>query len=141
MDLKGVFSISGKPGLYQLVAQSRNGVVVEGLEDKKRFHAPATARISGLEDISVYTQAEDMPLTEVLEKVYKAAGEKAVEFTFKDDKDAAVSFFAEAVPTYDADRVYFSDIKKLLKWYNVLLAANKFEETKEEVAEESTKED
>lgn len=137
MDISGIFSISGKPGLFKLIAQSRSGVIVEGLDDNKRFHAPATARISGLEDISIYTTEEDMPLAEALGLIYKATDGKALEFTYKDDKNEIITFFEKAIENYDSERVYFSDIKKLLKWYNVLLAAGILNsETKEESKEE-----
>ena len=139
MDLTKIVSISGRPGLFKLLTEIKNGFIVESLQEGKRFPVFGNARVSSLEEISIYsTGDEDIGIREVL----KAIDEK-VEKGEKPDPKAnpkeLQSFFAEAVPEYDAERVYLSDIKKILSWY-LLLKENdllSFEEEEEkEVKEE-----
>jgi hypothetical protein len=137
MNLTGIISISGKPGLYRVVAQGNNNVIVESLTDKKRFPAHGNNRISALEDISIYTQGEDMPLKEVFTAIFKKEnGEAAI--SHKESEAKLVSYMKEVLPLYDQERVYLSDIRKLFQWYNLLqqagllsLAEEKVEETTE----------
>lgn len=118
MDLSGIISISGMSGLYKVVAQSKNGIIVESLVDKKRLPAYSSYKISGLEDISVFTTGEDLPLGDVLQKIYdKEKGGAAPELK-KDDE--LKKYFGSVLPEFDEDRVYTSDIKKILNWYNLL---------------------
>ncbi|RYM32314.1 hypothetical protein ERX46_13595 [Brumimicrobium glaciale] len=150
MDLSGVISISGKPGLFKVVAQSKNNIIVESLIDNKRIPAYSTDRISALEDISIYTYEEDVPLKEVYIKLAKKEDCKAGP-SHKESLNTLTSYLEEILPDYDQDRVYPSDIKKLFQWYNILqkaglisLEEEKKEETKEveakeEVAEKETK--
>lgn len=136
MDLSKILSISGKPGLYKMVAQSKNGAIVESLADKKRFPAFASERISSLEEISIFTNDEDMHLKDVLKAIHeKQNGEKAIDH--KSDPKKLKEFFEAAIPDYDQDRVYVSDIKKVLNWYNLLheFEMLDFSEEEEEVAE------
>ena len=124
MDLTGIISIAGKPGLYIIVAQTKNGIIVEGIADKKRFPAYATHRISALEDISIYTQDEDVPLSEVYRSIYdKENGGAAI--SHKSSNDELRAYLEAVLPDYDEERVYTSDIKKLLSWYNLLHAGDK----------------
>jgi hypothetical protein len=134
MDLSGIISISGMSGLYKVVAQSKNGIIVESLVDKKRVPAYSSYKISGLDDISVFTTGEDMPLSEVFQKIYDAQkGGPGPEL--KNDVELK-KFFADVLPDYDKDRVYTSDIKKMLGWYNILQKSGQFEK-KEEVKSEA----
>jgi hypothetical protein len=121
MNLKGIISISGRPGLYKVITQGKNSVIVESLMDKKRFPAHASEKISSLEDISMFTYDEDAKLVDVLTKLFEiqAGGEGP---SNKSDEKTLRSKFEEALPNYDKERVYFSDIKKLFQWYNMLLA-------------------
>ncbi|MDZ7741797.1 MAG: DUF5606 domain-containing protein [Bacteroidota bacterium] len=119
MDLKEILAIAGKPGLFKMVGQTKNGVVVDSLVDGKRFTAFAHERISSLEEISIYTETEDLPLKDIFKKIYdKLEGKAAIDprSSTQDLKD----FFLEAVPDYDEERVYPSDIKKVVRWYNLL---------------------
>ena len=137
MDLSGIISISGQPGLFKVVAQSKNGLIVESLIDKRRIPAYSSYKISALEDISVFTTGEDMPLSEVFQKIYdKENGGPAIDH--KADDAALKKFFSEALPDYDEDRVYASDIRKMLSWYN-LLHKNDLLKTKEQEAEADDK--
>ena len=116
-----MLSISGKGGLYRFIAQARNGIVVEAIEDKKRHVAPATARVSSMEDIAIFTEGEDVPLCDVFYKIYqKEEGGEAI--SHKSGNDELKAYFLDILPEYDAERVYVSDIKKVLNWYNIMHA-------------------
>ena len=120
MNLKGLIAISGKPGLYKVAAQGRNNIIVESLDTGKKFPAFATDKISALEDISIYTYEEDIPLVEVYTKLAEKVNyEKAINHKEKSDvlREELTSF----LPEYDEDRVYDSDIRKLFQWYNILV--------------------
>jgi len=136
MDLTKVLSISGKPGLFKVLGQTQNnGIIVESLMDGKRFPAYAAHKISSLEDISIYTEEEDVPLKEVFEKMYtKHEGEKSID----QNGDAATlrNYFKEVLPGFDEERVYNSDIKKVIRWYNDLHAAGMMKELMEAKEEE-----
>lgn len=121
--MKEILSISGKPGLQKLVSNSSNALIVESLIDGKRFPAYSNAKIIALEDISIYTETEDMPLKDVFKRMYdKEEGKQAL--SHKESNDKIVSYFSEIVPEYDKDRVYTSDMKKIIQWYNLLIAKN-----------------
>jgi hypothetical protein len=119
MNLTGIIAISGKSGLFKVVAQGKNNIIVESLEDRKRFPAYASDRISALEDISIYTYDEDKPLKEIFSDIYtKENGGEAI--SHKEDGKSLASYLSEILPNYDQERVYPSDIKKLFQWYNLL---------------------
>lgn len=121
IKLKDIMSISGKGGLFRYIAQARNGIVVESLEDGKRHIAPATARVSSLEDIAIFTNDEELPLADIFFQMHeKAEGKESL--SHKSDTAELKSYFEELVPDYDQDRVYVSDIKKVFQWYNQLQA-------------------
>ncbi len=141
MDLSGIISISGRPGLYKVIAQGKNSIIVESLVDKKRFPAYSSDRISALEDISIYTIEDDKPLTEILAEFYeKQEGKEGP--SHKDDIATLTEYLMEILPNYDDERIYPSDIKKLFQWYNLLhkagcLEPSEEEEEKEKEAEKS----
>ena len=137
MDLSGVISISGKPGLFKVVAQSKNNIIVESLIDNKRIPAYSTDRISALEDISIYTYEEDVPLKQVYTSLAKKENCQAGP-SHKESSNKLSAYLEEILPDYDQDRVYPSDIKKLFQWYNILQKAGLI--TLEEEKEEETKE-
>ncbi len=119
MDLKGILSISGYPGLFKMIKQARNSIIVESLKDKKRMPAYATSKISALEDIAIFTETGDAKLLDVFKNIYrKEDGEKAI--SHKSKADELKAYFAEVLPEYDRDRVYVSDIKRIINWYNIL---------------------
>ena len=120
MDLTGIFTIGGKPGLQKLVAKSANGVIVESLIDGKRFNAYSSYKISSLEDISIYCENEDVPLADVLSKIAEKNEFNEVEIPQKEDLFNTVNNYV----TIDQERVYESDIKKLFNWYNLLVKNN-----------------
>ena len=122
MELKDILAISGQPGLFRYVAQSRNGFIVESLIDGKRMNAAASSRISALTEISMFTEGEDIPLAEVFTKMYEQTG-GAQALSAKESADKLAAFFAQAVPDYDRERVHASDIKKAIQWFNLLVGA------------------
>ncbi|HEY9123915.1 MAG TPA: DUF5606 domain-containing protein [Bacteroidales bacterium] len=144
MDLREILSISGFGGLFKLISQSRNGLVVEGLEDKKRMNAFSHYKVSSLHDIAIYTDTEEIPLRKVLAKIYeKENGQQA--FGGKIDEKQLKAYFETILPDYDRDRVYVSDIKKVISWYNILVRCGftSFEdaqEAKKDETEKATKE-
>ena len=142
MDLSGIISISGKPGLFKVVAQSKNNIIVESLIDKKRVPAYSTDRISALEDISIYTYEEDIPLKEVFIKFAKKENCGPAP-SHKESAKKLSSYLEEVLPEYDEDRVYSSDIKKLYQWYNILQKEGliTLEEKKKKEPKAKTKED
>jgi hypothetical protein len=138
IKLKDIMSISGKGGLFKYIAQARNGIVVEALEDKKRHVAPATARVSSLEDIAIFTEEEEIPLADIFYRIHER-NEGKESLSHKADASELKSYFEELVPDYDEDRVYVSDIKKVFQWYNQLQSHGLLEVIdKEEEEEESS---
>lgn len=136
MDLSGVISIGGMSGLYKVISQAKNGFIVESLADKKRMPAYSHYKISALQEISVFTKNEDMPLKDVFQKIFdKQAGAPAIDHKSADDQ--LKKFFSEAVPDHDAERVHTSDIRKIIMWYNMLQKTDlltKKEESDDEAA-------
>ena len=143
--LKNILSITGKPGLYKLVSQGNNMLIVESLLDGKRMPTYARDKIVSLGEISMYTMGDDIALSEVLTNLGKKEELKAVSFDPKKaDNNQLHTFFAEVLPDYDRDRVYPSDIRKLIQWYNILIGAGitdfTIEEEQETVVEEKKQE-
>jgi hypothetical protein len=135
IKVKDLMSIAGKGGLYRFLAQARNGVVVESLTDRKRAVAPPTARVSALEDISIFAKEEDIPLADVLMKIHeKEQGGAAI--SSKAGNEELKSYFKIVLPEYDEDRVYVSDIKKVIAWYNLLQELGMLEVVDKETEEE-----
>ncbi|RIJ50561.1 hypothetical protein D1614_01085 [Maribellus luteus] len=136
--LKGILSVSGHSGLFKLVAESKNNIIVESLDSGKRMPVYSTAKVSTLEDIAIYTNEGDVPLKDIFKTI-----------SDKEDGGAAISekasgselkkYFETILPDYDKDRVYVSDIKKVILWYNTLQEKEllDFTETEEEAESES----
>ncbi|GGG11994.1 hypothetical protein GCM10011344_10830 [Dokdonia pacifica] len=119
MGLDKILSISGKPGIYELKAQTRSGFVAQSLLDGKRISVGLRHNVSILSEIAIYTLSEEIPLREVFEKI-KAKENGGPTINHKVSKDELEEFFFNVVPDYDEDRVYPSDIKKVVQWYNIL---------------------
>lgn len=120
MDLTKIVSISGKPGLFQVTGQGKNSVVVESLIDGKRFPAFAQDKMSSLEEISIFTTNEDLPLKGVFKAINEKIGESLDFDAKKISGEQLKEKFALIVPDYDADAVYTSDMKKVFVWYQLL---------------------
>ncbi|MDO6821086.1 DUF5606 domain-containing protein [Zobellia sp. 1_MG-2023] len=120
MSLDKILSIGGKPGLYKLVTQTRTGFVAESLIDQKRITVGMRSNVSILSEIAIYTLDEELPLRDVFLKIQvKEKGEKT-SVPHKAEKIKLEEYFFEILPNYDEDRVYASDIKKVIQWYNIL---------------------
>jgi len=136
--LKGILAISGQPGLFKLVAEAKNSIIVESLLTGKRQPAYATSKISSLEDIAIFTQTGEVSLKEVLKSIAEKENKGAVA---KLDGNALKAYFGEVLPEYDQDRVYTSDMKKVIQWYNLLQKSDLLNvEEEEEATEEKTEE-
>lgn len=130
--LKDILSISGHSGLFKYLKKSRNGIIVENLETQKRMNADATAQVNALEDISIYTDTEDLPLDKVFKAIYEHEEGKAAMNPKKASGKELREYFEKIIPDHDQDRVYSSDIKKILTWYNVLYKLDMLNFTEEE---------
>ena len=142
MDLSGIISIAGMSGLYKVIAQTKNGLIVESLADKKRVPVYATHKVSTLDDVRIYSTADEVPLKEVFQKIYdKEEGATTSVETKASDTDLK-KYFKAAFAEFDEERVYTSDIKKVLTWYNILHKEGLLEKKEEKAAdvkEEKTK--
>lgn len=121
MTLDKILSISGKPGLYKLLTQTRSGFVGESLLDGKRLSVGIRNNVSVLSEIAIYTLEEEIPLREVFQKIKEKEKGGKTSVSHKDDKLKLEEYFFEVLPNYDEDRVYPSDIKKIVQWYNILI--------------------
>lgn len=142
-DLARILSVSGQHGLFNYIAQARNGAIVEALGDKRRTCFDMKSRITTLADISIYTSEGEMKLQEVFQKLHEALGEADAP-TSKASADELKALFLTAIPNYDGDRFYVSHMKKVVDWYNELknFASLDFEEGNEgEAASEEAKEE
>ena len=140
--LKGILSISGQSGLFKMVAEAKNNIIVESLDTQKRIPVYSTSKVSALEDIAIYTETSDVPLKDILKAISdKEEGGSAL--SHKSSGDELKTYFEEVVPDYDKDRVYVSDIKKVLMWYNTLQEKEMldFSESEDETEEVSSTED
>lgn len=122
MQLERIISISGKPGLFKLISQLRNGFIIEDVTTQKKVSIPNSSQVSLLDNISIFTTETEVPLFEVFENIAKKEDYKAT-ISHKSSAEELRSFMEEVLPKYDTERVYESDIKKLAQWYNILQKA------------------
>ncbi len=120
MELDKILAISKKPGLYKLITQSRGGFIAESLLDQKRISVSISSNVSLLSEIAIYTLGEELPLKDVLSKIFDKEKGAETSTSLKASKDDLEAYFFSVLPDYDEDRVYPSDIKKILNWYNLL---------------------
>ena len=131
--LKTILSISGKPGLFKLISQAKNMLIVESLQTGKRQPAYAHEKIISLGDIAIFTDEEDVPLSEVLNAIKeKGNGAKVTLDIKKADNETLRAYLAEVLPNFDRERVYPTDIKKLISWYNLLVETGNTDFVEEE---------
>lgn len=141
MGLEKILSVAGKPGLYKLITQTRSGFVAESLLDGKRITVSLRSSVSVLSEIAIYTLEEEVPLREVFLKIQEKENGSKTSVGHKEEKIKLEEYFFEVLPNYDEDRVYISDIKKIIQWYNILTENNITDfsidkENKEEASEE-----
>ncbi len=139
MDLSGILSISGYPGLFKLVSQMKSGLVVESILDGKRMPAYATHKILALEDISIYTDDDDVPLADVFDLLFKKHSGKSALNPKKVSIEDLKTELATILPDYDRERVYNSDLKKLFQWYNLLAENGLLKKDQTEESEQKAK--
>ena len=135
--LKTILSISGKPGLYKMLSNSKNMIIVESLQDSKKVPVYARDRMMSLGDISIYTEEDEVLLKEVLCSIKKKEEGKECSMAPNAKADDLRKYFAEILPNYDKDRVYPSDMKKIISWYNLLTTSNIDFEAEDQAEEES----
>ncbi|WP_309613335.1 DUF5606 domain-containing protein [Flavobacterium sp.] len=146
MNVEKILAIAGKPGLFELKLQTRSGFLAESLLDGKKITVGLRSNVSLLSEISMYTYSEEKPLVEIMRAIAVKENEGLTSVSHKEDNAKLIAYFQEILPDYDQDRVYASDIKKLLNWYNILQAkgmvskeepkVDDVEEVKEQVIEE-----
>ena len=139
MELKDIMAISGHSGLFKFISQGRHGIIVESLVDGKRNNVSASAKVSALSDIAIFTNDAEVPLKEVLKKIREAEnGAQAI--SHKSDDKELKKYFEKVLPDYDRERVYASDIKKVINWYNQLQSLNVLDilDVEEKQSEEKT---
>jgi hypothetical protein len=127
MNLEGIISISGMPGLYKVVGQMKNGVIAESLSDKKRSPIYSHQQISTLEDISMFTTGDNKPVSDIMKAIFdKEKGGACIDY--KADEKQIVAYFESVLPDYDKERVHPSNMRKLFNWYNALQATGNLKE-------------
>jgi len=137
MGLDKILAISGKPGLFELTAQTRGGFVAKSMLDGKKIAVNMRHNVSILSEIAIYTYTEEIPLGEVFQKIKeKEDGGEAI--NHKSSKKELESYFSEVLPDFDEDRVYASDMKKIFQWYNMLISNGFTDFSKEEEKVENT---
>ncbi|MFV0365417.1 MAG: DUF5606 domain-containing protein [Mangrovibacterium sp.] len=132
--LKGILAISGQPGLFKLVSEGKNSIIVESLLSGKRIPAYSTARISALEEIAIFTETGEVELKKVFENTKAIKGDEELP---KMSNNEMAALFSEVLPDYDKDRVYASDMKKVFQWYNLLLKNNLLDFSEADTTEEA----
>ncbi len=132
--MKGILAISGQQGLFKHIAESRNNIIVESIENGKRMPVYSTSKVSALEDIAIYTSSADVPLKDVFKAISeKENGGQAI--NHKSSANELKAYFKEILPDYDKERVYVSDIKKVILWYNILQEKEMLDFSEEEEEE------
>ena len=122
MNVEKILAIAGKPGLFELKLQTRSGFLAESLLDGKKITVGLSSNVSLLSEISMYTYTEEKPIVEIMRAIAIKEDEGPTSVSHKEDNAKLIAYFQEILPDYDADRVYASDIKMLLNWYNILQA-------------------
>ena len=140
MNLDEILSVSGKPGLYKLITQTRNGLLAESLDDQKRIAVSASQQVSSLKDIAIFTYSEEVPLAEVFASMISYEEENGLPDP-KAEKQVLIDFFAAILPEFDRERVYPSNIKKVLNWYFKLKEHQLLSDTEDESVDEATETD
>lgn len=136
MIIQEIIAIAGKTGLFRILVTNRNNLVVESMLDKKRHSIPGSSRISSLADITMYTTGEDVLLMEVLNRMNEHVGKGNVP-EVKGDVQATRNFVDEVIPELDHERVYNSDLKKLVQWFTILKMNDAFPLESEKIEEPS----
>ncbi len=138
--LKGIISITGKPGLYRLLTRGKNSLIVESLSTGKRMPTYPHEKVISLADITMYSESSDVPLPDILDKIYEVKGGESIDIKGFGSDEAMREFFATILPDFDREKVYNTDIRKLFTWYNQLVAAGVTEFKEKEIAQDQAAE-
>ncbi|MDR1707843.1 DUF5606 family protein [Dysgonomonas sp.] len=138
--LKTILSVSGKPGLYKLLSNSKNMIIVESLVDKKKIPVHPRDKVVSLGDISIYTETDDVPLKNILLSMKQKENGVRASIAPSSKPEELKKYFEEVLPEFDRDRVYPTDIKKMISWYNILIESGIDFETEDKTAEGEIKE-
>jgi len=140
MELEGIINVSGKPGLFKVISKSNNTVIIESLTDKKRTAIYSHNQANLLDEIGIYTYNDTVPISDIFIKIAEKTS-CGPSINHKSSKDNLINFFREILPEYDEDRVYISDIKKVIQWYNIMQSVNliKIQKNKKENKKEEKK--
>ena len=141
MELEGIINVSGKPGLFKVISKSNNTVIIESLTDKKRTAIYSHNQANLLDEIGIYTYNDTVPISDIFTKIAEKTS-CGPSINHKSSKDDLINFFREILPEYDEDRVYISDIKKVIQWYNIMQSVDliKIQKNKNENKKEETNE-
>ncbi len=136
--MKGILAISGQPGLSKLISEAKNCIIVESLLTGKRMPVYSTSKVSALTDIAIFTETGEVTLKQVFKNIF--AKENGKEVALNDTGAGLKAYFGEILPDYDRNRVYTSDMKKIIQWYNLLLKNNLLDLEEEKAEEEKAEE-
>ena len=139
MKLEGIINVSGKPGLFKIISRSNNTVIIESLTDQKRTAIYSHNQANLLDEIGIYTYNDTVPISDIFTEIAKKTS-CGPSINHKSSKDELMNYFRDILPEYDEDRVYISDIKKVIQWYNIMQSVNLIKISKKETKKKTKKE-
>ena len=139
MKLEGIINVSGKPGLFKIISRSNNTVIIESLTDQKRTAIYSHNQANLLDEIGIYTYNDTVPISDIFTEIAKKTS-CGPSINHKTSKDELMNYFRDILPEYDEDRVYISDIKKVIQWYNIMQSVNLIKISKKKTKKETKKE-
>ena len=139
MKLEGIINVSGKPGLFKIISRSNNTVIIESLTDQKRTAIYSHNQANLLDEIGIYTYNDTVPISDIFTEIAKKTS-CGPSISHKSSKDELMTYFRDILPEYDEDRVYMSDIKKVIQWYNIMQSVNLIKISKKKTKKETKKE-
>mgnify|MGYP001442868725 FL=1 len=139
MKLEGIINVSGKPGLFKIISRSNNTVIIESLTDQKRTAIYSHNQANLLDEIGIYTYNDTVPILDIFTEIAKKTS-CGPSINHKSSKDELINYFRDILPEYDEERVYISDIKKVIQWYNIMQSVNLIKISKKKTKKETKKE-
>ena len=139
MKLEGIINVSGKPGLFKIISRSNNTVIIESLTDQKRTAIYSHNQANLLDEIGIYTYNDTIPISDIFTEIAKKTS-CGPSINHKSSKDELMNYFRDILPEYDENRVYISDIKKVIQWYNIMQSVNLIKISKKKTKKETKKE-
>ena len=139
MKLEGIINVSGKPGLFKIISRSNNTIIIESLTDQKRTAIYSHNQANLLDEIGIYTYNDTVPISDIFTEIAKKTS-CGPSINHKSSKDELMNYFRDILPEYDEDRVYISDIKKVIQWYNIMQSVNLIKSSNKETKKKTKKE-